>query len=159
MGDSIRLQALNAIETALGAATATPNAIAYTKPEALSVHRMRLRPIEHDDLPSQVIYVLPSAKPDSRATGTLDRRMRVGVESRKQIELVGDPPDDQMDELEMWCVRAIMADETLGGVVHQIEEAEADRDFDKNGEIFLGRSAIVFEVDYQTLRNDPEVKT
>ena len=129
MGDSIRLQAVNAIATALAQASVklhggTPNEATYTKPAGLNVHRMRLRPIEHDLLPSQIVYLLDSPKSESRATGTLDRIVRVGIESRKQVAIAGDPPDDQMDELEMWAVRAVMSDETLGGVVHQIEEAE-----------------------------------
>ncbi len=164
MGDSIRLRGLNAVAAALAQASVTlnvgsPNEATYTKPTGLNIHRMRLRPLEHDDLPAQVVYLLDSPKPDSRASGTLDRVMRVGVESRKVIALAGDPPDDQMDELEMWCVRALMADETLGELVHQIEEAETRRDFDAKGEVFFGITAKVFEVDYQTLRNDPELKT
>ena len=164
MGDSIRLQAVNAIATALAQASVTlhagtPNEATYTKPTGLNVHRMRLRPIEHDALPSQLVYLLDSPKPQPRASGTLDRVVRIGVESRVKIAIAGAPPDDQMDELEMWCVRAIMSDERLGGVVHQIEEAETARDFDTEGEIILGRTAKVFEIDYQTLRNDPELKT
>ena len=164
MGDSIRLQAVNAVAAALAVASVTlnegtPNEATYTKPSGLTIHRMRLRPIEHDALPSQLVYLLDSPRPTPRASGTLDRIVRVGVESRKIITVSGDPPDDQMDELEMWCVRAIMDDETLGGVTHQVEEAETARDFDHEGEVFFGRTAKVFEVDYQTLRNDPELKT
>ncbi len=164
MGDSIRLQAVDAIAAALAVASVTlhagtPNEAVYTKPTGLTIHRMRLRPVEHDALPSQLVYLLDSPKPESRATGTLDRTIRIGVESRNIVTVSGDPPDDQMDELEMWCVRAIMKDERLGDVVHQIEEAETARDFDHVGEVFFGRTAKVFEVDYQTLRNDPELKT
>ena len=164
MGDSIRLQAVDAVAAALAVASVTlnagtPNEATYTKPSGLTIHRMRLRPLEHDNLPAQCVYLLDSPKPEARASGTLDRVIRVGVESRKVILLSGDPPDDQMDELEMWCVRALMDDETLSGLVHQIEEAETARDFPNVGEVFFGQTAKVFEVDYQTLRNDPELKT
>ena len=164
MGDSIRLQAVDKIATALAVASVTlhvgtPNEATYTKPTGLKIHRMRLRPLEHDELPAMCIYLLDSPKPNSRAAGTLDRTMRVGVECRKVIALSGAPPDDQMDELEMWAVRAIMADETLSGVVHQIEEAETARDFVTETEVFFGLTAKVFDVDYQTLRDDPELKT
>lgn len=164
MGDSIRLRATNAAAAALAVSSVTlnagtPNEATYTKPTDLTIHRMLLRPIEHDDLPAMVVYILDTPKPLDRASGTLDRVLRIGVESRKIIELAVDPPDDQMDELEMWCVRALMADETLSGLVHQIEEAEEARDFPKRGEQFFGATAKVFEIDYQTLRNDPELKT
>ena len=164
MGDSIRLQAVNAVETALNAASVTlnagtPNEATYTKPAGLTIHRFPLRPLEHDALPAQVVYLLDSPKPIARGSGTLDRVVQIAVESRKAILLAGVPPDDQMDELEMWCVRAIMADETLSGVVHQIEEAETARRFTNKAEQFFGETAKVFEVDYQTLRNDPELKT
>jgi hypothetical protein len=164
MGDSVKLQIANAVETALNQASVTlnagtPNEATYSKPSDLTVHRLRLTPVEHDDLPAQVIYILDSPKPDERAADTIDRVTRIGVESRKVIELSGAPPDDQMDELEMWVVRAIMADPTLGGVAHLAEEAGDDRDFPKKGERFFGQSALVFDIHYQTLRNDPELKT
>ena len=163
MGDSIRLQALDAIAAALAVAsvtlnTGTPNEATYTKPTGMFVHRMRLRDIEHDNLPAQMVYLLDSPKPEARASGTLDRIMRVGVESRKIIDLAT-PPDDQMDEMEMWAVRAIMADETFGGITHQVEEDGDSRAFFKGAEVFFGSTAVAFDVDYQTLRNDPELKT
>ena len=164
MADSIELQAVNAIAAALAVAsvtlhTGTPNQTTYNKPTGLNIHRMRLTPIEHDDLPSMLVYILGSPPPVDRATLTVDRVLRVGIESRQKIVQAGDPPDDQMDQLKNWTVQSVMADETLGGVAHQIKEADRETMFETIGEVFFGRVATVFEVDYQTLRDDPEIKS
>ncbi len=68
------------------------------------------------------------------------------------------PPDDAVDPPLNWVTHALMFDETLGGLCSKIDEmgtswAPAEHD------VTVMTAQVVFEVSYQTRRNDPEMQT
>ena len=154
MGDSRRLQILDAVATRLASASVTVNSVARTKPAGLSVHRLRQRPLQAESLPAIVVYMQADPDPDRRATGTLDRIMRVGVESMVQVA-AGTPPDDAVDPLVVWAVLALLSEETLGGLARQITERGTVW-VPEEGEQSCMRALTVFDIQYLTRDNDPE---
>lgn len=111
-------QLLQAIVSALGASG---------QPSGLAVHRARTRPIEHDDLPATVVYVIsedvttqPGAVPRQ---GIAQRTMRVRLEHRVEV------PDDTaadaaLDDLASWGSAAMMTDRRWTGLAIRTEEVE-----------------------------------
>jgi hypothetical protein len=154
MGDSRRLQILDAAETRLNVASVTVNAVARTKPAGLNVHRFRLRPLQAESLPAMVIYMQTDPDPERRATGTLDRTMRVAVESLVKVTS-GTPPDDAVDPLINWAVLALLSEETLGGLARQITERGTVWAPEEGEQSFM-RALTVFDIQYLTRDNDPE---
>ena len=148
---SIREQIIQAVVTALDGAG---------KPQGLTVHRYRTRPIEKDKLPAQVVYPSGSggsvAETTSLYGGMADdvlRELRVRVESRA----TGEPADQALDPLYLWSVRSIMADPTLGGLAFSIREEATSFDAAEFEEV-IGAAATDFIVEYVTSRDDPEIQ-
>ena len=154
MADSRRLQILDAVETRLASASVTVNGTARTKPAGLAVHRFRLRPIAGESLPAMVVYIQADPDPERRATGTLDRTMRVAVESLVKVT-AGTPPDDAVDPLIIWAVLALLSEETLGGLARQITERGTVWAPEEGEQSFM-RAMTVFDIQYLTRDNDPE---
>lgn len=124
MTTSRRELVLQAIATALGAATATPAAPAgaspITKPTDLTVERNPEG--EHDDgtLPRVDIYMAPETLNYEVTDGTT-RVLTVRV----RTEIKWDPADfgsgdEALDEFLTWNEVAILADITLGGLSREI---------------------------------------
>lgn len=114
-----------------------------------------MRPTTDDDLPAQVVYVLDDRVVDEDATGVLIRRVRFGVESRVAVpDTVA--ADDAVDALVVWAVVAVMAEETFGGLAHMTIEQSTDFIFEEGTDL-LGRAATVFEIQYQTARENPTI--
>lgn len=153
MTDSIRLRIREAFVTALGVATVG----SVTKPTGLTIHTMRARPIIQDGLPAMVVYLLSEPSPDPRAAGLVDRTIAIGVESRIKVPSAT-APDDALDPYATWAVLAVMLDEQLGGIAHRIDEGATQWEVDDE-EVTLARTATVFNVRYQSRRNDPRTAT
>jgi hypothetical protein len=154
MGDSRRLQILDAVATRLAVATVTVNSVVRTKPTGLAVHRFRLRPIAGESLPAQVVYMQSDPDPERRATGVLDRVMRLAVEHLVKVT-AGTPPDDTVDPLISWAVLALMSDETMGGLASQITERGTVWAPEEGEQSFM-RAMTVFDIQYLTKDTDPE---
>lgn len=122
------------------------------KPEGTTVHRWRTRPVEQDELPAAVVYQVREATQD-RATALLDRTLRVRVEAR--VRAVGESPDQALDPLLTWIVRAMTEDPKFGGVAADTTEQETTWDAADLDRI-LGAAAVDFDIQYQTTRQDPE---
>lgn len=160
MGDSIRLRIVNAAKTALEVASVTvhpgtADERTVTKPTGLTFHRFRTRPVEADSLPVGLLAILSEPQPSDDATGLYRRRVRLGIEYAVKVA-AGTPPDDDMDPLVTWGTIALMDDETLGGVALMIDElgtawAPHERD------VTIMTAQVVYEIHYQTRRNDPEL--
>jgi hypothetical protein len=154
MGDSRRLQILDAVATRLAVASVTVNSVVRTKPAGLAVHRFRLRPIAGESLPAQVVYMQSDPDPERRATGVLDRVMRLAVEHLVKVT-AGTPPDDTVDPLISWAVLALMSDETMGGLASQITERGTVWAPEEGEQSFM-RAMTVFDIQYLTKDTDPE---
>jgi len=154
MGDTRRLQILDAVATRLAVAAVTVNSVVRTKPADLAVHRFRLRPIAGESLPAQVVYMQADPDPVRDATGTLDRIMRVAVEHLVKVP-AGTPPDDTVDPLISWAVLALMSEETYGGLASETTERGTVW-VPEEGEQSFMRAMTVFDIKYVTKDNDPE---
>lgn len=148
---SIREQIFLQIEAALGGAG---------KPESLTVHRERLRPIEKETLPSILIYAEDDAPKtlsgEVYGAPLCERRLSVAVECRAQGAL-DVPPDTALDPILIWATKAIMADEKFGGLANGTDELRTTW-FSREGEIPVAAAAIHFTVKYRTATNDPTKK-
>ncbi len=146
---SIGVQIAAAFVAALNAATAG----GMTRPAGLTVHRFRARPIDEDDLPAQVVFPAEEANEVSDNLRLL-RLMKVMVQSR--VEVPADSyADTALDPLYLWSVKALKADETLGGLAIQI--VEGPRQWDN--EIYDNALAMLSQewtVQYLARENDPE---
>jgi hypothetical protein len=154
MGDTRRLQILDAVVTRLASASVTVNNVVRTKPTDLAVHRFRLRPIQGESLPAQVVYMQSDPDPVRDATGTLDRIMRVAVEHLVKVAS-GTPPDDTVDPLISWAVLALMSEETYGGLASETTERGTVWAPEEGEQSFM-RAMTVFDIKYVTKDNDPE---
>ena len=132
------------------------------KPEGVTVHRDRTRPIERDKLPAIVLY---AASPDVRTReetvrrsdhDTVERTFTAMVEGRVVVR-PDESPDAAIDPLYVWTVKALRADPTLGGLAMDVRETGTDiiaAEFDKTYAAF----GTTFEVVYFTAEDDPEVQ-
>jgi len=144
---SIRKQIAAAIESALNGAG---------KPTGLNVHRMRTRSLKKDDLPAAIVY-FDRAQTENRASQLIDRRETFVIELRVQGSQ-GTAPDDSIDPYYVWAVKALMADETLGGLAHRIDEVGFEVAAVEEDKIYVA-GALEILVYYQTRRTDPEQAT
>ena len=144
MADSRRERILLAIIATLDAAG---------KPAGLLVHRSRTRPIEKDELPAMVAYLLAeTAKRKGGEWGPVyQHAMRVRVECRQ----AGAPPDRELDPLATWAVKALVGNQTLGGEATSVEYVEAQWDAEEANKVLAG-AALDFVVAYETTAADPE---
>ncbi len=146
---SIGLQIAAAFVAALEAASAG----GMSKPAGLTVHRFRARPIEEDDLPAQIVF--PADEVNEVADNLrLLRSLKVMVESRVEVPAEG-YADTALDPLYLWSVKALKADESLGGLAIQI--IEGPRQWDN--EIYDNALAMLSQewtVQYLAREFDPE---
>lgn len=146
---SIGLQIAAAFVAALNA----PTALGMTRPTGLTVHRFRARPINEDELPAQVVFPAEEVNEVSDSRRLL-REMRVMVESRVEVP-ANSYADETLDPLYLWNVRALKADETLGGLAIQIVEGSRQWDLEINDKAHASLSQE-WTVQYLAQEKDPE---
>lgn len=122
------------------------------KPAGLTVHRSRTRPIDKDRLPAMVVYLATEDVGDHAAIAVM-RTLRIRVECR----VTGDPPDTVLDEHVTWAVKALKADEKLGGLAVRINEVRTVWDAAERDKVYAA-AATEFEIEYATAYNDPEMQ-
>lgn len=157
MADTIRLQVIDAVETALNGAS---------KPATLTVDRKEYRPVEAASLPRAVPYIAPSGRQgaaiertQTRVSTMIDRFLRVLVEVQVSFEPATETPDAVADPFLSWVEQAVMADESLGGIADQIAPPLlAAKEVSEDGKA-IARYGLEFEVQYQTLRTNPEAQS
>lgn len=160
MADSVALQIADAFEAALNVASVTVANGTITKPLGLTVHRNRLRPTQADAGLTMVVYRLSAPDPlDSDRVDLVDWIQPMAVEVRKQLS---DPattaPDDQMDGPYAWALAAIMNDPTFGGLANDTTIGQLQISYEEAGTA-IAVWYQAFNVQYQTLRNDPRYST
>ncbi len=144
MADSIRERILAAMVAALNAAG---------KPAGLTVNRSRRQSIETVQLPMMSVYFAGqenSLPGENRRAPLMDRQMNVHVISR----VIG--ADIALDPLYKWTVKALMTDQTLGGLALAITETSSEADTDDTSDADRTVETIVFRVRYITNRVDAE---
>lgn len=149
---SARNQAVAALVTAHGVAQVTGGASTVTRPTGLNVHRFRQTPIDNDDLPAQVIYLVQNDPTLSHIDQNLNL-VQVAIEHRIRLA-EGDIPDDEIDVLLTWSHRCIKKDETLGGLVSQIREGETTWD-EEVLEAGYAAARTIWTMELFSAENDP----
>ena len=154
MPDTIRLQIIAAIAALLNGAG---------KPAGLNVDRKEYQAIEHAGLPRMVPYIAPGRQggttiedTDPRATGRLDRTLRVVVETQVEFDPDDTTPDAAADPYLSWCEKALWADDDLGGLAYRIISIQlVGKEVEDKGRAFA-RYAQEVLVHYPTSRTNPE---
>jgi hypothetical protein len=151
---SIRERIAAALVAALGAAQ-TPDG--YAAPAGLTVHRERTRPIEVDSLPAILVYFEddpPRAFDKQQFRSPLaERDVAVALECRAQGSASASP-DEALDPVLVWAVKAGFADETFGGLAMGAREGKANwrsRELD----VPVAAATLRFSIRYRTSRLDP----
>jgi hypothetical protein len=157
---SRRSQIVDAIVTALSAATATDiySGATYTKPASLDVFRTHPAALKAGDLPAICVRLAQeeATKPN---TYKARRALAVRVDCLVGAADDGETVEDALDALTSWAVQAIGNTATLHGgtgalahatteVITKWEESDTDAVY--------GRAAIGFSVDYITAAGNPD---
>lgn len=121
------------------------------KPADLTVHRSRTRPIDKDDLPAAIVYVLSETVPTQYGVPLVDREVIVAIETRAS----GNPPDAALDEYLSWPVRALITDHTLGGAAMNVTEQETTWIAEELDKVY-GAAQQRFAITYRTRHDDPD---
>lgn len=135
------------------------------KPEGVTVHRQRDRPIWVDNLPAMVVYPAPNpngveeevswARMSQRMGGQLGRTLNFRVELRAEVP-DDEPATDVLDEMYVWAVKALHGSDRLNGlVVAGPREQRSASQSETDGERTIARMAIEFEAEYRTRVLDP----
>jgi len=154
---SIREQIAGLVVAALSGDAKGP----VVKPDALTVHRERTRPIEQDQLPAILVYFeddepTPLAKQRFQAPLT-ERHLNVVLELRT-TPASGVSPDSAIDPLYIWAMQQIMADERFGGVAMGVTEGPTKWTA-KEADVVLAGAALHLVIHFRTSRKDPSSAT
>jgi len=155
-------QICDAKVAALGAASVTTTTGAtITKPAGLNVHRHRTIPLAQDQLPAQVVYMLAEEVKTGPARGLDNKRLarryrQICVESR--VNAGSTTPDQALDPLISWAVQTICADQSTGGLTHDVQELGTTWDQAEEDSV-LASAKTVFLVEFITSASDPDAAT
>jgi hypothetical protein len=139
------------------------------KPAGLTVHRQRTLPLEDDDLPATVVYVLDEALPPerqqhgSRGRQLARRALRLVLEHRAAVDPAAgsgaatQAVDEALDPFVTWGVRALLADPRLGGLAIGVLELETQWRVSDTDDV-RGAAATLFHIDYLTAAADPTAR-
>lgn len=130
-------------------------------PAGLNVHRERTRPLESDQLPAILFYFEddepePLAKQKFRAP--LSERCLNMVAEIRVVPTADQAPDEAIDDLYVWLIQALGADESFGGLAMGITEGPV-KWFSKEADVIFAGAAVHLSVHYRTKRLDPSVKS
>lgn len=126
------------------------------KPAGLNVHRERTRAIESEGCPAILVYLEDEdQRPISsrRRSPLTERNLVLGLELRA-LGSATLSPDKALDPLYMWAMYRIFLDESLGGLVNDIDEVKT-RWNSKQGDLALASQTTLLAVKYRTDRIDP----
>lgn len=148
---SVRESILAAAKTALEGAGG---------PTGLTVHRRRTRPINLDNLPAIVVYVLRENVQVIDQDDPAERVMTLRAECRQKgasttPTVAGDDPDTLLDPLLTWAVSTLLTDSTLEALVLDIEERQTLWEAEELDQVYAA-AAVDFEITYLTAATDPE---
>lgn len=134
---------------------ATISALEATgKPAGLLVHRFPTRSLDSDDLPAIAVFPLTDPAGEVTHDGHRDHALTLGLELRAQASS-GQSPDQALDPLYVWAVRALFADATLGGLTTALWEGSTEWSAEERSAVF-GAALLTFEIEYETTEADPE---
>lgn len=151
---SVRERIAAALIAALGAA-ATPDG--FSPPAGLTIHRVRTRPVETDSLPAILVYFdddAPRAFDKQTFRSPLaERDMTVALECRA-IGSQSVSPDQALDPVLVWVLKAGFADETFGKLALGAIEGKTNWR-SREGDVPIAAATLRFQIRYRTSRLDP----
>lgn len=151
---SIREQIIAAVIAALKAA-ATPDG--ESAPAGLTIHRERTRPIEVDSLPAILVYFEDdTVKPfdGQRYRSPLVKRdLQIALQCRAEGSATASP-DQALDSILTWALKAGFADETFGGLALGAAELRTDWK-SREGDAPVAAATLHMSLEYRTSRLDP----
>ncbi len=130
---------------------------AVGKPAGLTVHRMRTRPFQVDQLPALVVYLGPEsiARGDGAHGYKNLRQQSVRVEVRKVVP-PGEVPDSAIDPLISWVEQRLMLDVSQGRLAHNTQLTSIDWEADNTADAHFVAAAMDFTITYVTAAADPD---
>jgi hypothetical protein len=158
MPNSIRELILTAIVTNLATGSGITN---------LTVHRMRTRPIEDDQLPAILVYT-EDDEPKPLAGQTfqaplVERQLVIFLEYRALASITS-PPDQALDPLIVWGSKTMVANEKFVSLAYPdglgmgVVEGKTAW-MSKEGDKVLAAASTQWIVKYRTSRLDPTSRT
>ncbi len=117
----------------------------------------RRRPTTQAKLPALLVYTDDEASARlARSDGRSLRARQVQLVIRCRLSTVADPPQDELDALAAAVERAIDADETLGGLLIDLELARTESGVPSPmSDRQLGEVDVIYLADYHALSGDP----
>src|SRR5688500_7092915 len=88
------------------------------KPAELRVHRSRTLPIEQDEFPAVVLYLV--GEQSDRKGGEWTPLLAIDAVIAAELRVAGNPPDQVMDPYRTWVITQLMADQTMGGLAKSV---------------------------------------
>lgn len=149
------------IIVALIAALEVANIGTLAAPAGLTVHRERTRPIETDSLPAILVYFEDDpAKPfdgQQYRSPLVKRSLQIALQCRAQGD-ADTSPDEALDPILIWALKAGFVDETFGGLATGAAELRTDWK-SREGDAPIAAATLHMALEYRTSRLDPTAKT
>lgn len=121
------------------------------KPQGVTVHRYRTRPIEREPGGVRAIVVYPAPQGEQVESASLsltDKRRKLWIRLEHRAEAAeGEAPDAALDPLIEWSTTRLLEDPTLGGLAMQVEEVSVAWDAVEHERV-LGAAAVDHVVTY-----------
>ena len=131
------------------------------KPAGLNVKRERTRPMEKSQLPAVLLYFEdeePEPLAKQKFSAPLTERCVNIVAEIRVVPSSGQETDEAIDDLYVWVMQAMAADETFGGLAMGIIEGPV-KWFSKEADVIYAGAAVHLSVHYRTKRLDPTVRS
>jgi hypothetical protein len=142
-------------------AAAVVTAVSSGGPTGLTVHRERTRPIEKEQCPAILLFFedeIPETLAGQKFKAPLTERCLNLTAEIRAIPAAGQAVDEAVDDLYVWLMQALSADETLGGLAMGITEG-AVKWFSKEADVIYAGAAVHLSVHYRTKRLDPTTRS
>lgn len=128
---------------------------AVGKPADLQVHRSRARPIDQDELPAAVVYLLTEVA--QRKGGEWGPLLECDAMLAVELRVAGNPPDQVLDPHRTWAIAQLESDQTMGGLATSVSYVGAEWQAAASNKV-LGAVRLTFHVKYLMRAVDPEAQ-
>lgn len=123
---------------------------------SLTVNRMRKLVVKTAQFPLMSVYALHDKQAERVGTGSApvsERHFRFRVACYSK----GDPIDVAVDPMLVWAVQALMADQTFGGLLAELQHEESSWDADYTADELYGGVGVDFIARFAVPAADPTI--
>ena len=121
------------------------------------VHGGRTLPLADNFSPTLFVYARPERSRTEAMGGAgrpLARQVKLAIHG--YVSIAATDPEDTLDQIALEVERAMMADETFGGLVVALELSETDLNAELDEQRRrLGDIRLTYDIEYSTAADDP----